>query len=97
MLADIMLNHIDQTNESDGSFLTRLAKQEGTIATVKNGYLLFIRQGQNQAASGRPLPKVILTRQSGDGYRFSLADRNAYTGVSASWLNTPVTRRKKHR
>ncbi|WP_255296180.1 phage late control D family protein [Xenorhabdus cabanillasii] len=87
-LAAVRLNHIDQTQESDGSFLTRLAKQEGAIATVKNGTLLFIRQGQNQAASGRPLPKVTLTRQSGDGYRFSLADRSAYTGVSASWLNT---------
>ncbi|MDE9537225.1 phage late control D family protein, partial [Xenorhabdus bovienii] len=28
-LAEINLSHIDQTNESDGSFLTRLAKQEG--------------------------------------------------------------------
>ncbi|MDE9543871.1 phage late control D family protein [Xenorhabdus bovienii] len=95
-LAEINLSHIDQTNESDGSFLTRLAKQEGAIATVKNGYLLFIRQGQNKAASGRPLPAVILTRQSGDGYRFSLADRGAYTGVSASWLNTREPKKKEN-
>ncbi|PHM76914.1 phage late control D family protein [Xenorhabdus cabanillasii] len=93
-LAAVRLGHIDQTQESDGSFLTRLARQEGAIATVKNGTLLFIRQGQNQAASGRPLPQVNLTRQSGDGYRFSLADRSAYTGVSASWLNTREPRKK---
>ncbi|MGJ0637391.1 phage late control D family protein [Xenorhabdus bovienii] len=95
-LAEINLSHIDQTNESDGSFLTRLAKQEGAIATVKNGCLLFIRQGQNKAASGQPLPAVILTRQSGDGYRFSLADRGAYTGVSASWLNTREPKKKEN-
>ncbi|WP_099141696.1 phage late control D family protein [Xenorhabdus kozodoii] len=94
-LADIRLNHIDQTNESDGSFLTRLAKQEGAIATVKNGCLLFIRAGQNKTARGRPLPLINITRQSGDGYRFSLADRSAYTGVSASWLNTREPKKKE--
>ncbi len=94
-LADIRLNHIDQTNESDGSFLTRLARQEGAIATVKNGALLFMRQGQNKTVSGRSLPGVHITRQSGDGYRFSLADRSAYTGVSASWLNTREPKKKE--
>ncbi|WP_431768990.1 phage late control D family protein [Xenorhabdus nematophila] len=95
-LADIRLNHIDQTNESDGSFLTRLARQEGAVAAVKNGYLLFMRQGQNQTVSGKPLPVVSITRQSGDGYRFSLADRSAYTGVSASWLNTREPKKKEN-
>ncbi|MEQ1975044.1 phage late control D family protein [Xenorhabdus sp. SGI240] len=94
-LAAIAIKHIDQTNESDGSFLTRLAKQEGAVAAVKNGYLLFMRQGQNQTVSGRPLPVVMITRQSGDGYRFSLADRSAYTGVSASWLNTREPQKKE--
>ncbi|MEQ1968397.1 phage late control D family protein [Xenorhabdus nematophila] len=95
-LAGIMLNHIDQTNESDGSFLTRLARQEGAIATIKNGYLLFMRQGQNKTVKGRPLPVVTITRQSGDSYRFSLADRSAYTGVSASWLNTRKPKKKEN-
>ncbi|MBD2793467.1 phage late control D family protein [Xenorhabdus sp. 42] len=94
-LAGIRLNHIDQTNESDGSFLTRLAKQEGATTTVKNGYLLFMRQGQNKTVSGTPLPVVSITHQSGDGYRFSLADRSAYTGVSASWLNTREPKKKE--
>ncbi|WP_323858207.1 phage late control D family protein [Xenorhabdus doucetiae] len=95
-LSNIMLNHIDQTNESDGSFLTRLAKQEGAIATVKNGCLLFMPQGQNQTVSGRPLPTVSITRKAGDNYRFSLADRSAYTGVSASWLNTREPKKKEN-
>ncbi|PHM23269.1 late control protein D [Xenorhabdus budapestensis] len=63
-----------------------------------------MQQGQNTTVSGRPLPTVIITRQSGDGYRFSLADRSAYTGVSASWLNTrepkqktPVTVKRRRR
>lgn len=87
-LADKVLDHMDQTNESDGSFLMRLARQFGVIASVKEGNLLFIRQGQARTASGKPLPVMTITRKSGDGHRFSLADRGAYTGVIASWLNT---------
>ena len=38
-LSDKLVEHIDQTNESDGSFLMRLARQYGAIASVKNGNL----------------------------------------------------------
>lgn len=85
-LKDITV-HIDQTGESDLSFLTRLAQQEGAIATIKNGVLLFILQGQNQSSSGKPLPMVEITRKAGDSHRFSLSDRDAYTGVVAKWWN----------
>ncbi|WGL95299.1 phage late control D family protein [Arsenophonus nasoniae] len=94
-LASITITHIDQTNESDGAFLTRLAQQEGAIATVKNGNLLFIRQGQAKTASGKSLPQMIITREIGDNYQFSLADRSAYTGVVANWLNTRQPQQKK--
>ncbi|MCU5773057.1 phage late control D family protein [Erwiniaceae bacterium BAC15a-03b] len=82
------IDHIDQTNESDGSFLMRLARQYGAIASVKGGNLLFIRQGQGKTASGKALPVITITRAAGDGHRFSLEDRDAYTGVIASWLHT---------
>jgi phage protein D len=41
-LIDIEIDHADQTEESDMSFLTRMAEMLGAIATVKNGCLLFI-------------------------------------------------------
>lgn len=88
------VEHFDQTNESDGSFLMRLAKEYGAIAAIKNGNLLFIRQGQGKTASGRPLPVMTITRSVGDGHRFSLADRGAYTGVTASWLHTREPKQK---
>lgn len=94
-LADKVLDHLDQTNESDGSFLMRLARQFGAIASVKNGNLLFIRQGQGRNASGKPLPVITITRQAGDGHRFTLADRGAYTGVIASWLHTREPKKKE--
>ncbi|WP_050105382.1 phage late control D family protein, partial [Yersinia pseudotuberculosis] len=90
-MSDLTIDHIDQTNESDGNFITRLAKQYGAIAAVKNGNLLFIRQGQSKTASGKPIPAMTIIRSLGDGHQFSMADRGAYTGVVANWLNTRTT------
>ncbi|NBJ32224.1 phage late control D family protein [Serratia fonticola] len=87
-MADVVISHIDQTNESDASFMTRLAKENGAIVTVKKGSLLFFRQGQNQTVSGKPIPLAVITRSLGDGHQFSITDRAAYTGVVANWLNT---------
>lgn len=38
---NIKITHIDQTGESDGSFLTRLARLYGAIASVKMGSYCF--------------------------------------------------------
>ncbi|MDU5769646.1 contractile injection system protein, VgrG/Pvc8 family, partial [Mixta calida] len=93
--AKMAIDHLDQTNESDASFLMRLARQCGALACVKNGKLLFIRQGQGRTASGKPLPVITLTRSAGDSHRFTLADRDAYTGVIASWLHTREPAKKE--
>jgi len=102
-LKDIEIDHADQTNESDISFLTRMAEMLGAIATIKNGRLLFIVPGMGVSQSGRVLPAVMITRASGDGHSFRIADRDAYTGVQAYWLDlnfgkkkpTTVKRRRK--
>ncbi len=94
-LKSIQIAHIDQTNESDGAFLTRLGQQEGALATVKNDQLLFLQQGKSQTASGKRIPTVTLSRKDGDNYAFSLADRSAYTGVIASWLDTQQPEKKQ--
>jgi hypothetical protein len=94
-LTDKPMDHLDQTNESDASFLMKLARQFGAIASVKDGHLLFIRQGQGRTASGKPLPVITITRKAGDSHRFSLADRGAYTGVIASWLHTREPAKKE--
>lgn len=92
---DLTDDHMDQTNESDASFLMKLARQFGAIASVKDGNLLFIRQGQGRTASGKPLPVITIERKAGDGHRFTLADRGAYTGVIASWLHTREPKKKE--
>lgn len=87
--------HIDQTQETDAKFLTRLATLFGAVAAVKAGRLLFIRPGNGVTISGKPIPQMTITRTDGDRHIFSIADRGAYTGVSASWLHTKDPKPKK--
>src|SRR5699024_5675708 len=65
-LGGVVLAHIDQTDESDISFLTRLAERFDAITTVKAGRLLFIPAGQGATATGQAIPTVTLTRRAGD-------------------------------
>ncbi|EAP7573496.1 phage late control D family protein [Salmonella enterica subsp. enterica] len=95
MLMDIEIDHADQTQESDMSFLTRMADMLGAIATVKNGSLLFILPGGGVTADGRALPSFVLTRSHGDRHRFRISDRQAYTGVRAYWLDLNFGKKKK--
>lgn len=92
-LASIAIDHLDQANESDINLLTRLGRRFDAVATVKAGTLIFARIGAGTTASGQPLPGVQITRASGDQHRYSVADRESYTGVRAYWGNRSAARR----
>lgn len=94
-LARIAIPHIDQSQESDAKFLTRLADRNGGEVSVKSGKLLFLQAGKALTASGKPIPQVTITRSDGDRHQFSIADRSAYTGVTAQWLHTKEPKPKK--
>jgi len=94
-LAGIHIPHIDQTQESDAKFLTRLADRNGGEVSVKAGKLLFIKAGNATTASGKPIPQVTIARSDGDRHQFAIADRGAYTGVTAQWLHTKDPKPKK--
>ena len=87
--------HIDQTNESDASFLSRLAERYDAIATVKAGRLLFIPAGEAQTAGGVPIPPLAITRASGDNHSFSYSSTNAYNAIRAYYTDKRTGRRKE--
>ncbi|WP_367376532.1 phage late control D family protein [Hafnia alvei] len=95
--AEIAIPHIDQSQESDIKFLTRLAERNGAEVSVKAGKLLFLKAGNGVTASGKPIPMMTLERSDGDRHQFAIADRNAYTGVTASWLHTKDPKPKKQK
>lgn len=84
-LANVVIDHIDQADESDANLLTRLAIDNDAIATVKAGRLLFIRAGGATTAGGTALDPVTLTRADGDRHRYHVADRAGYTAVQANY------------
>ncbi len=93
-LGDIFLKHIDQTEESDLHFLTRLAERFDAIATVKAGNLLFIPRGPERLPAGWH-PSTTLTRQVGDRHRYVVTDRDAYSGVIAHWHDPDAAERRE--
>ena len=82
-LADAPVDHIEQTNESDINFLTRLGKHYDAAATIKSSALIFCPVGEGTTATGKPLPSVTLVRADGDQHRYHAADRDVYSGIRA--------------
>ncbi|MCY1698872.1 phage late control D family protein [Lelliottia sp. SL45] len=87
-LKAIAVPHIDQSQESDAAFLSRLADRNGASVSVKAGKLLFLKAGSAVTASGKAIPQMTVERGDGDRHQFAIADREAYTGVTAKWLHT---------
>lgn len=93
-LANVVIAHIDQTHESDMSFLTRLAKRYDAVMNVKDTHLLFMPIGRGTTASGKPLTSIELTRRDGDRHRYHVSERENYAGVRAFYHATGRARRK---
>lgn len=93
----VAVPHIDQSQESDAVFLSRLADRNGAAVSVKAGKLLFLKAGSGKTASGKPIPQMTLERGDGDRHQFAIADREAYTGVTAKWLHTKDPKPQKQK
>lgn len=93
-LAARTIAHIDQGNESDMHFLTRLGRNHGAVAAAKDGKLLFAPAATGVSASGKPLDVVTLDRAKGDLIRWRAlsADRDATGTVRARWRDTASAR-----
>ena len=72
---------IDQLNESDFNFITRLARQYDCTAKVAEGKLLVLPRQAGQSASGKALGVVTLTRGDVSRYQFRLSDGSTHKAV----------------
>ncbi|VVO24879.1 hypothetical protein PS718_04511 [Pseudomonas fluorescens] len=57
----IKIAHVDQSNETDMGFLTRLAKKYNVIAKPYDDVYVLARPGQTKSLSGKILPNVTLS------------------------------------
>lgn len=94
-LSGILIEHIDQTEESDLNFLTRLGERYDAIAAVKTGHMLFTLAGEALTASGLTMPTITLARRDGDQHRYAVTDRDSYSGVKAFWQDTDGATRRE--
>lgn len=82
-----LIERADQINESDMHFITRLARQYGATATVKDGKLVVVPRGDGKSGSGKELPSVKLHRDDIASYSLSFPDRALYSEVRANYHN----------
>ncbi len=72
---------VDQLNESDFNFITRLAKQYDCTAKVADGKLLALPRQEGLSATGKALGMVTITRRDVSRYQFRLGDRSTHKAV----------------
>ncbi|WP_441253575.1 phage late control D family protein [Bradyrhizobium sp. 613_E4_N2_2] len=84
-LASVQLPHIDQTAESDISFLVRLARKYDAIAKPAGGKLLFVKRGDSKSASGADMPAVTVVPSDLKGFSYSERTRESPGTVVAFW------------
>lgn len=92
-LSGIALPHIDQTAESDISFLVRLARRYDAIAKPAGGKLVFAARGEGKSVGGADLPRITLEPGDVSSYRMTLSTRESPgTVVSFYRLNGEAER-----
>ena len=79
--------HIDQTQESDSSFLTRLIDEYGGGITVKNDILIVFNKRAGITVNGKTIPPAKIKRESGNSHSYTISNRSQYTGVQTFWYN----------
>lgn len=87
--------HLDQTDESDINFLTRIAKDHDAIASVKGQSLLFMPKGEGKTVSGIPMLPRSITKSGELSWSMTLASRGNYKSVEAHWHDEATGKKEK--
>lgn len=75
-MAGVVVRHIDQHNESDMAFATRLTAMHDGVARPVDGKIVAAKRGTGKSISGQPLPVIVLTEADLEpGWKFSYSAR----------------------
>jgi phage protein D len=83
----VFLSHIDQTDESDSAFITRIAEDAGGTVKVANGKLIIMQPLSGTFPDGSPLPVIEIRESDIINYRMRLAERAKYGKVVAKYYD----------
>lgn len=93
-LASVTLPHMDQTDESDLHFLTRIARKYDAVVKPAGGKLVVAKRGESKSTSGQQLPAVTLAPGDVSTWRVTLAKRENSGSVVAAWHDRQTAKRK---
>jgi phage protein D len=94
-LASRHVEHIDQQNESDVAFLTRLASRNGATFKVANGKAIFTKKGSKTLPSGAAKPAVTVKPEQVSSWSVTQSERGGHKSVIAYWNDHKAGKRKK--
>ncbi|WP_339047998.1 phage late control D family protein [Candidatus Mesenet endosymbiont of Phosphuga atrata] len=84
---DTLVQHTYQTNESDMSFLTKIAREYGATVKPIGGYIIFIPKGKSKSATGKVLGTTLLTPKDVLNWKANFTVRSRYGSVIANWYD----------
>lgn len=100
-IADAVSDHvykwIGQQDETDLSFLGRLARRHGALFTIKNGVLLWLERGTGKTASGASIPAAVIPALGllQGSFRMSETDVDRFKTVKAYWQDKAGAKRQE--
>ncbi|WP_163834729.1 contractile injection system protein, VgrG/Pvc8 family [Spartinivicinus ruber] len=102
-LAKIIVSHVDQTDETDMSFITRLARQYDAVAKPINKLYVLAKKGQLKSISGKKLSTVKVglpannqpTNHNFINAHATLPSRGKYNGVVTLWWDGKAAKERE--
>ena len=87
---EVFIKHLAQTNESDLSFLNRLAKEYNATFNIKNNTIIFIKKELNE-----DLPVFEIKKDEVLSYSITFANKTIYKSIKAKYHNTKENKIQK--
>lgn len=94
-LSKITLPMMAQTDESDISFLTRVARRYDAVCKPADGKLVLTRHGEGKTASGAEIPAVTIRAQDVTSFTCTTSRREDSGTVVAYWHETKAGKRNE--
>lgn len=92
-IASQAVEHIDQQNESDLGFLSRLAGRVGAVFKLADGKIVMSERGSSQLPSGGEKPAISLTPVMVSDWDATSADRGEYGSVACVYMDHDAGKR----
>ncbi|MCF2827057.1 MULTISPECIES: contractile injection system protein, VgrG/Pvc8 family [unclassified Pseudoalteromonas] len=92
----IQLSHVDQLDETDGAFLSRLARERDAVAKPVNDLYVLAKRGQVKTITGQDIPPVSVALPSNNdptdqgqfiNCQLERPSRTVVSGVKANWTD----------